>query len=68
MKLGKSVKYNVIKAVDEGIFDVVIELVDKSLVNSLVWDSVFYSVWDGLNVSLLSPIFDPIENNLWKEN
>jgi hypothetical protein len=64
MYLGKSVKYNVIKAVDEGIFDVVIELVDKSLVYSLVW----HSVWDGLNVSLLSPIFDPIENNLWKEN
>ena len=65
--LGKSVKYEVINAVDEGIFDVVTELIDNSIKN-LVWDSVFYSVWDGLNVSLLSPIFEPIEDNLWEEN
>ena len=66
MYLGKSVKYNVIKAVDKGIFDVVTELIDNSVEN-LVWDSAFYSVWDGLNVSLLSPIFDPIEDNIWEE-
>ena len=59
--LGKSVKYEVIKAVDEGIFDVVTELIDNSVKN-LVWDSV----WDELNVSLLSPIFEPIEDNLWE--
>jgi len=50
--LGKSVKYEVIKAVDEGIFDVVTELIDNSVKN-LVWDSV-------------SPIFEPIEDNLWE--
>jgi len=68
MKLGKSVNYDVIKAVDEEIFDVVKELIHNSLDNSLVWHSVFYSVWDRLNVSLLSPIFEPIEDNLWEQN
>jgi len=66
MYLGKSVKYQVVKAVDEGIFDVVTELIDNS-VGTLLWDSVFYSVWAGLNVSLLSPIFETIEDKLWEE-